>query len=346
MREVDPVAVELEHASTPRKLDVVDGRGRKRLQQRHRGSRERGNGDERLAHPRRQRARGGRQRALQALGKRDRPRRPRRSCRRSARVPARARRTDSRPRPRARAREPAAAGSATVARREADGSPRPRAVRAGAARTPRRRGRARAAPATGRPRTVARTPTGSAVQPPQHEAEHLRRARVDPLHVVERDEQRPLLSERAHGRDQRHTEHARFGRRPLGLRAAATRSRARAAEPVAADGRVSSSVGREQIADRRERHLRLCRGRARRQERGSRAPVRRGHPRCKECGLADSGVAFDQQRLSSGRHGFEKPSQRLQLRPPADDRFCHRSAHPIVNQARCNGLQVAFLELS
>ena len=40
---------------------------------------------------------------------------------------------------------------------------------------------------------------------------------VDPLHVVERDEQRPLPSERAHDRDQCEPEHACLGRRPIGL---------------------------------------------------------------------------------------------------------------------------------
>ena len=56
-----------------------------------------------------------------------------------------------------------------------------------------------------------------ALHSPEHEAENLRRARVYPLHVIERDEQRRLPSERAHDGDQREPEHAWLGRRPIGL---------------------------------------------------------------------------------------------------------------------------------
>ena len=65
---MDPVAVELQHASSPRSLDVVDGRGREPFQHRHRGNRKGGNGNERLADARRQPVEAVGDDALQALG--------------------------------------------------------------------------------------------------------------------------------------------------------------------------------------------------------------------------------------------------------------------------------------
>ena len=54
MREVDPVAVELDYALLLRELDVVDSSSRQRLEQRHRGSRKGGDCNERLTDTRRQ----------------------------------------------------------------------------------------------------------------------------------------------------------------------------------------------------------------------------------------------------------------------------------------------------
>ena len=68
MGELDPVAVELQQTSSPRSLDVVDGRDGERFQQRHRGDGKGGNGDERLADACGQRLQAGRDDALQALG--------------------------------------------------------------------------------------------------------------------------------------------------------------------------------------------------------------------------------------------------------------------------------------
>ena len=88
----------------------VDGGGRQRLQQRDRRSAERGHGDERLAHLRRQRAQPFRDEGAQALGQEHVHAVGADRAVERARARPRARRTGSRPRPRARARAPAAAG--------------------------------------------------------------------------------------------------------------------------------------------------------------------------------------------------------------------------------------------
>jgi hypothetical protein len=54
-------------------------------------------------------------------------------------------------------------------------------------------------------------------QPPQHEPQHLGRARIDPLHVVERHEKRSVASERANDAEERKPEQARVRRQSIGL---------------------------------------------------------------------------------------------------------------------------------
>jgi len=71
MREVDPVAVELDHALLLGELDVVDNGSRQRLEQRHRGSCNGGDSNERLADTRWQRAQPLHHEGAQALGQRD-----------------------------------------------------------------------------------------------------------------------------------------------------------------------------------------------------------------------------------------------------------------------------------
>src|SRR6266516_2168754 len=73
MREVDPVAVELDHALLLGELDVVYNSSRQRLEQRHRGSRKGGDRNERVADTRRQRTQPLRYERAQALGQRDNP---------------------------------------------------------------------------------------------------------------------------------------------------------------------------------------------------------------------------------------------------------------------------------
>ena len=71
MRETDSLAIELENPLLHGALDVVDGSRGQRLQQRHCRNRERGDGDERLAHTRRQRAHPVRHDTSQAVRQRD-----------------------------------------------------------------------------------------------------------------------------------------------------------------------------------------------------------------------------------------------------------------------------------
>ena len=193
--------------------------------------------------------------------------------------------------------------------------------------TPRRRGRGRAAPAPASSAQGREDADRLAVQSPEHEAEDLRRARVHPLHVVERDEQRPLLGEHAHGRDERDARDTRIRGRPVGL---AQEQCDLERAPLNRHERRQRLVQRrrEQIADRRERHLGLC-GRRARGEDAEPAGLCRVHALVQERGLADSGVAFDQGAPAHRRHSFDEPGERLQLRPPADDRFCQSQRPPV-----------------
>ena len=51
-----------------------------------------------------------------------------------------------------------------------------------------------------------------ALQPSQHEPQHLGRARIDPLHVVEPHKYRSVLSERTNDGEERNPEEARVRR--------------------------------------------------------------------------------------------------------------------------------------
>ena len=71
MREANPVAVELEDASSERELDVVDDRASQRLENGHGGRSECRDGNERLAYATGQRAQALRDDGAQAFGQRD-----------------------------------------------------------------------------------------------------------------------------------------------------------------------------------------------------------------------------------------------------------------------------------
>ena len=68
MCEAYAVAVELDHALSHGQFEVIDRRGRQGFKQRHRRSCQRGDRDERLAYPRRQRAQPSLNEGAQALG--------------------------------------------------------------------------------------------------------------------------------------------------------------------------------------------------------------------------------------------------------------------------------------
>ena len=162
-----------------------------------------------------------------------------------------------------------------------------------------------------------------ALQAPQHEAEDLGRARIDPLHVVEADKKRPVLSKRADDREEGEPEQAHFWRRPVRL-------------PHQQRGLERMPLNRrhlrqgllhhwpKHITDGCERDLCLGIGRARRQG-AEAALVREPIALVPERGLADARVAFEQQCLSAGGHGLQKPIERQQLLAPSDELDCHRT---------------------
>ena len=55
------------------------------------------------------------------------------------------------------------------------------------------------------------------LQAPQHVPQHFGGARIDPLHVVEGDKKRPVLSKRAHDREERERDESHLRRPPFRL---------------------------------------------------------------------------------------------------------------------------------
>jgi len=216
VREADPVAVELEDAAALRPLDVVDRLGRERFQQRHRGSAEGRDGDERVSHTPRQRVEARCDNALQALGEGHRP-----AVRHDRAVRQRA--------PELERVERVAAGGLVHAhergpRQVQRQSPPEHPVNRADGERPYGKALERSERAVELERRADRSPAHRCenadrftLEPPEHERENLGRARVDPLHVVEREQHRPLPSERAHDRDECESEHAHLGRRPVGF---------------------------------------------------------------------------------------------------------------------------------
>ena len=163
-------------------------------------------------------------------------------------------------------------------------------------------------------------------QAPQHERHDLGRARIDPLHVVQSEEKRPILSKSAHHREQREPEQPHLRRRPVRLP-----HQQRGLERAPLNGRqlrqrLLDHRG-EHVADGCERDLRLGVGRTGREDAEAafpREPVRL----LPERGLADPGVTLEQQCLATGRHDAQERIERLQLLAPADDLDCHRTCPP------------------
>ena len=160
------------------------------------------------------------------------------------------------------------------------------------------------------------------LQPPEHEAEDLRRARIDPLRVVDRDEQRPLLDEDPDDREQRRCEQPRLRRRPVRL---ADQERDLERTPLDRHELRQRLVQhrREQVADGREGRSQLGMGRARRENPEPRSRARRD-ALLPERRLADPRVALEQQCRPARRHSVQKLLQRNELQAPADDllRLC------------------------
>ena len=247
MREVDPVAVELEHASTPRELDVVDGRDGERFQQRA----PMGTASAATATSVSRTRAGKRVEALRDEGSRLSgsemippssrivPSSERASeLQRVERIPARRVVHAHESRSRQVQRQPLREKS--MDRADA------RAARPGGARTPRRRDRGRAAPATGSPAHGRENADRLAVQSPQHEAENLRPSSRRPT-ARRRARRAAAAPERGRARQRRARRRARAPRAAARrARAVATRPRARAAEP----GRATAASRPASVANR------------------------------------------------------------------------------------------------
>ena len=208
-------------------------RGRERLQQRDRGRSKRGNGNERFVHARRQRVEPFRDNALQALGQGDvtavfadgpfHEAAP--QLQRVERIPSGGLVYANECRPRQVQRQPLPEKPMS----RANGERFDREPLEGRERAIELERRLDGPAAHGREKAHRLV-----VQSPEHEAEHLRRACVHPLHVIERDEQRPFPGESPHGRDEREPEHVWLRAAAPPARVTAMRSRAIVAVPAPA----------------------------------------------------------------------------------------------------------------
>jgi hypothetical protein len=322
MRESNPLAVELGHAPSLSEFDVVDAGASQGLQQCHRRRRECRHSGERLPDTRGQGAQplaDDRSQALRQLdvGVLDVTRAVDESppqLEREERIAPGDVVNAHNHRPRQRNSQPAPQQPMDRADRERRDRQRPERCK-GPVELERNRG--------GLPSHRRENGYRRAVQPSQHEHEHLGRAVVEPVRIVQRDEHWTLLGQRPHQRKQRESEGA-------GVRKPFIRlpHQQRCLESTPLDRRqplehATQSRGK-QIAHGREGDLRLRLGRA-----GPQHPevAFRCDAQCllPEHRLPDPGMALHQQRMPAGRHGLEKRLERQQLVAPADDLGSHRS---------------------
>ena len=136
-----------------------------------------------------------------------------------------------------------------------------------------------------------------------------------------------MLSQRSHDRKECEPENAGFGRRAFRL---AEKQRGLESTSLHRHELRQSwfQNGRDQIAERRERDLRLRVGRACLQNSDA-ALSCVAQPLLPESRLADPCVALQQQRLTARGDIRQKRSEREQLFAPADDLNCHATFRPV-----------------
>ena len=214
MRESNPVAVELEQAPSLRELDVIDDGASQRLQHGHRRRSKRGDSDERFPHATGQRTQALRYDGPQAFGQRQvdavdtdgAVRQSTSQLEREEGVTAGGPVHADENRSGQCEPEPTPQEPVDCADREwLDGKP----AETGEAAVERERNLDLAPPH--------RRKNGDrfGLQPAQREREDIRGARVEPLNIVDRDEERALLSQRSHDRKECEPENADVGRRPF-----------------------------------------------------------------------------------------------------------------------------------
>ena len=167
---------------------------------------------------------------------------------------------------------------------------------------------------------------GASRQPAHGELERLSRRGVEPLHVVDRDEQRLPLGERGEHADQRRRRRACVGR----VVAFAAQQRRR--EGALLDGRKRRAGlvegGADEIRERRVRQRRLALRRTRLED-TDRPRLRGAHGLEPHRGLADACLALDDERDRPGVYVVEEASDERQLRVSTDDGAVHDASHAV-----------------
>ena len=155
-----------------------------------------------------------------------------------------------------------------------------------------------------------------AVEAAQRVSERLARRRVEPLRIVERDEQRLLLGEQAQQVERREPDRPRVRHRPV-ARCEPQRD-LEGVSPRRRERLHSIELMREQVTERREGELPPGLGRSCLQD-ASPALARRGNTSLPKRRLADSGLAHEHEprRTRALEEGFDLS----ELRPPADQPF-------------------------
>ena len=168
---------------------------------------------------------------------------------------------------------------------------------------------------------------GASGQPAHGELERLPRRRVEPLHVVDRDEQRLPLGEGGEHADQRRR------RRACVCRFVALAPQQRRRESPFLDGRQRSASlveGRaDEIRERGIRQRRLALRRTRLED-AERPRLGGAHGLEPDRGLADPCFALDHERDRPGVHVVEEASDEGELRVPTDDGAVHDASHAVA----------------
>ncbi len=336
MRESDPVAVELEHPAFSGNLDVVDGGASERLKQCDRWRCECGDCDERFPDACRQRSQPVGHESAQALRQGhivgvspDRP------------VDDLAAELESEERiPACGLIDPDERGSRQREREPTPEKPVDRSDRQWLDRQPSELGEGAVEFEWRLDGSATRSRENThrlVLKPPQHERQDIRGARIDPLHVIDRDENGPLLGERMHDRDERKPENTGLRRRPPGLPKEQRRLERASLERHEQRERLVHDR-REQVTDRCERDPRLRRTRPRFEDTQA-ALVREAQSLLPQGRLADPRLALEQQRLTRVWNSLDERREREQLAGPTNHVICHGSpslgpSRPVSNASR------------
>ena len=170
-------------------------------------------------------------------------------------------------------------------------------------------------------------------KPPAGEGKATGRGRVEPLDVVDRNDDGALVGECAERVEEREADRVRIWWRPLVV-PEDERQRERSSLACRESSERLVEYGVQKIADAGERQRCLALGRAR-QEDAERTVARLIETGLPESGLSDPGLAFERKRPSTLRDGGHEPAHGLEFDVPSHD----AGGHDPTIVRRCAGDQ-------